>query len=166
MALMTISGSRTVRADRRAVWAALHDVGCLKACVPGCQSLVRVSDGRFGLVVDVSFGPVRIPFRGSVEVDGSDPPHCYRMVGRGEGGLAGLAAGSATIRLTQVAGGCRLGYVIRAEPQGPFAALGSVVVTGLARSLTDRFIDGLAGLLERDAGRPVRPGIPAGRPLS
>ncbi len=162
---MTLSGSKTVRADRHVVWAALNDVEILKDCVLGCESLVRLSDRRFGIVVGASFGPVRIPFRGTLEVDRSDPPHYYRMIGRGEGGLAGRAAGSATIRLSEVPCGCRLRYVIHAEPQGALAALGALFITALARTLTDGFVDSLVDLLERRAGQRWRPGTVAGGPM-
>ncbi len=149
MVVVRMEGSRTVRADRRAVWDALTDVDCLRVCISGCDSVTRLSNTRFGVVVGVSLGPVRIPFRGSVEITSSDPPRSYHITGRGEGGLAGLATGSATIRLHEVPNGCRLGYVIAAKPEGPLATLGALFINGVARTLTDRFVTSFAARLER-----------------
>ena len=154
MVAVRMQGFRTVRADRRAVWDALNDVDCLKLCISGCDSVIRLSATRFGIVVTVSLGPVHIPFRGSVEVRSSDPPRSYQITGHGEGGLAGNARGSATIRLSEVSNGCRLGYVIDAEPGGPLARLGVLFITGVGRLLTDRFVASFADRLERTAGAP------------
>ncbi len=154
MVAVKMEGFRTVRADRRAVWDALTDVDCLKACIFGCESMTRLSETRFGVVVGVSLGPVRIPFRGSVEIRSSDPPHSYHITGRGGGGLAGIVVGSATIRLCEVPNGCRFGYVIDAEPSGPLARLGAPFLTGVARTLTDRFVASFADRLELTIGKP------------
>ena len=153
MVAVRMEGSRTVRADRRAVWDALTDVDCLRVCISGCDSVTRLSNTRFGVVVGVSLGPVRIPFRGSVDITSSDPPRFYHITGRGEGGFAGLATGSAVIRLHEVPNGCRLGYVIEAEPEGRLATLGALFINGVARTLTDRFVTSLAVRLERTGAR-------------
>ena len=152
MVAVKMEGSKTVRADRRAVWAALTDVDCLQVCISGCDSLTRLSNTRFGVVVGMSLGPVRIPFRGSVEIEASDPPRVYRITGRGEGGFAGNATGSATIRLSEVPNGCRLGYVIDARSNGALATLGALFVTGMAKTLTDRFLASFTARLERTSG--------------
>jgi carbon monoxide dehydrogenase subunit G len=146
---VTINGAKTIRADRDRVWAALNDVDILKLCIAGCQALTRVSSSRFDVVVGVALGPVRITFRGSILVSESAPPVSYRLSGRGEGGLAGIAVGSALIRLTDVPEGCRLAYAIEAEPGSRLAALGAVFVSGIARTLADRFAVSFAAHLEQ-----------------
>ena len=154
MVAMRMEGSRTVRVDRRAVWEALTDIDCLKVCIAGCVSVTRLSNTRYGVVVGVSLGPVRVPFRGSVEIKSCDPPRVYHITARGEGGLAGIAAGAATIRLSEVPDGCRLGYVIDAECNGRLAALGALFLTGKARTLTERFLARFTARLERAGEQP------------
>ena len=144
---VTVKGTKTVRADPETIWAALDDVDRLALCIPGCRSLTRLSPNMFRLVVLVRLGPVRVEFHGTVERTVSDPPYALALVGRGEGGLAGMAAGSARITLTQVSGGCRIGYRIASEPTGPLAALGSFFLIGLAKGLIDAFIATLTDLL-------------------
>ena len=148
MVALRMEGSRTLRTDRRVVWDALTDVDCLKLCISGCESVTRLSQTCFAVVVSVSLGPARISFRGSIEIRSSDPPRSYHIAGRGEGGFTGMAAGSAWLRLSDVPNGCRLGYVIEAEAAGPLAMLGALFITGVAKTLTHRFLTSLADRLE------------------
>jgi Carbon monoxide dehydrogenase subunit G (CoxG) len=39
-----------------AVWAALNDAAILKQCIPGCQSLEKLSDTEMTAVVKVGIG--------------------------------------------------------------------------------------------------------------
>jgi carbon monoxide dehydrogenase subunit G len=41
---MELTSSRTVPASVEKTWAALNDPETLKACIPGCESIERVSD--------------------------------------------------------------------------------------------------------------------------
>ena len=111
---VTVSGAAFVRADRHAVWAALHDVNVISLCIPGCLSLVRSSERVFDLALLVRLGPVRLAFDGTVEITESDPPARYRLVGWGSGAQAGEAVGTATITLAEQADGCTLTFVIDA----------------------------------------------------
>ncbi|MEO1694828.1 MAG: SRPBCC domain-containing protein, partial [Pseudomonadota bacterium] len=40
---MKLEGTRTIPADRNAVWEKLNDPDVLKRCIPGCQSLEQTS---------------------------------------------------------------------------------------------------------------------------
>lgn len=145
--VLRLTGGKLVMADRDTVWAALHDVACLKLCVPGCLSLDRVSQTRFDVCVLVPLGPVSVAFSGSVETFDCDPLLRLSLKGRGDGGLAGLAAGTAHITLTDAPGGCHLAYVLDVEPSGPFAVLGTLLLAGVARKLVDRFGTTLAAII-------------------
>jgi carbon monoxide dehydrogenase subunit G len=41
---MEMSGEHRIPAPRETVWRALNDPAILKDCIPGCQSLDKVSD--------------------------------------------------------------------------------------------------------------------------
>lgn len=157
MMTITISGARTLPADRETVWAALHDAERLKLCVPGCRSLVRVVPDRYALTVAVALGPVRLAFVGEVEVIESAKPSVLALRGTGRGGLAGLAVGTARLTLTETGQGVRLAYRVEAQPTGPLARLGALFIGGVARSLTDRFIASLADVCSppRADGAPL-----------
>ena len=145
---VALKGAKTIGATRETVWAALNDVDCLKLCVPGCQAIQRGTDGTFRLKVLVRLGPVRIEFSGRVEVTESDFPRAYVMTGRGDGGFAGLAKGTAHIRLVEVpGGGCRLVYRVETSQDGPLANLGVLFLSGIAKTMTDQFVSALASLV-------------------
>ena len=96
---MTMTGEVALPASRETVWAKLNDPAVLKACIPGCETLDKTSDTGFSAVVKLKIGPVSATFKGSVELSDLDPPNGYRISGQGEGGVAGFAKGSATVRL-------------------------------------------------------------------
>jgi carbon monoxide dehydrogenase subunit G len=44
---MTMQGEVALPADRATVWAALNNPEVLKAAIPGCQELEKISDRRW-----------------------------------------------------------------------------------------------------------------------
>ena len=160
---VAMTGARTIGATRETVWAALNDVDCLRLCVPGCQDLQKGPGNTFRLKVLVRLGPAQLEFRGGVEVTESDFPRSYVMTGRGCGGLAGFANGTARIRLAEVPGGCRLAYHLETAPNGSLAGVGAWVLSGVARTLSDHFVATLAEVIRKadartvDGGRSPKP---------
>ena len=136
---VTLSGATFVRADRQTVWAALHDVDFISACLPGCRSLSRSSDRDYVLALEVRFGPIRLAFKGVVQISESDPPRSFSLVGRGESGRVGRAWGRVTITLAERRGGCRLAYDVEAETAGPLSAAGTLVLSNVGNSVTSYF---------------------------
>lgn len=166
--IVTTKGSVDVAAPREAVWAALHDVERCALCVPGCRSVSRESDNAYRVTAAVRFGPVRVAFDGMVEVDGFEALQRLSLIGRGRGGPAGTASGTAMIRLAERPGGCRLSYELEARTDGPIARLGPTFLTGLAGALSATFARRFARLFEprapaRQASRwrPRPPGKPS-----
>ena len=47
---MTMTGEVQLPASREAVWAKLNDAEVLKACIPGCEELDKLSDTEFQAV--------------------------------------------------------------------------------------------------------------------
>ena len=41
---MKLSGEHHIPASRQTVWEALNDAETLKACLPGCETLDKISD--------------------------------------------------------------------------------------------------------------------------
>lgn len=136
---MTMTGEAVLPADRAAVWAALNDPEVLKSCIPGCQELNKVSDTEFEAVAKISVGPVKASFKGRVTLTDLDPPNGYRIVGEGQGGVAGFAKGGATVRLEEVEGGTRLTYDVEANVGGKIAQLGGRLINGVAKKTADEF---------------------------
>src|SRR5215510_7387262 len=83
---MTMNGEYQLAATREVVWAKLNDPEILKACIPGCEELEKVSDTEFRATAKMKVGPVSARFKGRVTLSDLNPPNGYRISGEGEGG--------------------------------------------------------------------------------
>ncbi len=112
---LTMTGEVELPAPREVVWAKLNDPEVLKACIPGCQSLERLSDNELQAVAKVKIGPVSATFKGKVTLSDIDPPNGYTISGEGQGGIAGFAKGGAKVRLEENGAGTRMVYDVEAQ---------------------------------------------------
>lgn len=138
---MDLSGAYLIPAPAEAVWAALNDPEKLKAALPGCESLTKLSDTEFEAVATQSIGPVKARFKGKVALLDLNPPRSYTIKGEGSGGAAGFAKGEAKVELVPDAGGTRLIYTVKATVGGKIAQIGQRLIDGVARKLADEFFD-------------------------
>src|SRR5436309_10627988 len=110
---MTMTGEVQLPAPRQTVWEKLNDPAVLKATIPGCESLEKTSDTSFQAVAVTKIGPVKAKWKGKVTLTDLDPPNGYKIVGEGEGGVAGFAKGSADVRLSDKSEERRVGKECR-----------------------------------------------------
>ena len=169
---MDMSGEYRIPAPREKVWAALNDPETLKASLPGCESLEKVSETEFVATVVAKVGPVKAKFNGNVGLTNLNPPESYTIAGEGKGGAAGFAKGSADVRLTEAgANATVLVYTARADVGGKLAQLGSRLIDGTAKKMADEFFDNFRQQLTPPArqpevevaAEPARPPEPVGR---
>lgn len=136
---MNMTGEYSISASREKVWEALNDPDVLKASVPGCETLEKVSDTEFTATVMAKVGPVRAKFNGRVTLSDIDPPNGYTISGEGQGGAAGFGKGGAKVSLTTENGETMLRYEANASVGGKMAQIGSRVVEGVAKKMADEF---------------------------
>ena len=149
---MTMNGEATLPAAKQVVWEKLNDPEVLKACIPGCEQLTKDDDTHFSAVVKVKLGPVKATFKGKVELQDLDPPNGYRIVGEGEGGIAGFAKGGAKVALEDAEGGrTLLRYEVEAQVGGKLAQLGSRLIDGFAKKMADSFFQNFQTAVEAPA---------------
>ena len=151
---MTMSGEYQIAAPREVVWAKLNDPDVLKACIPGCESLDKTSDTEFVAVAVTKIGPVKAKWKGKVTLTDLDPPNGYRIVGEGEGGVAGFAKGGADVKLTEKDGGTLLSYNVEAQIGGKLAQLGQRLINGAAKKMADEFFQKFAAAVTAGASTP------------
>ncbi len=94
---MEMKGDQLISADRQTVWEALNNPEILKACIPGCETLEKISDTELSATVVTKIGPVKAKFSGDVRLENLNPPESYSIVGEGKGGIAGFAKGGADV---------------------------------------------------------------------
>jgi hypothetical protein len=136
---LTMSGEVQIPASREQVYQKLNDPEVLKACVPGCESLEKLSDTEFQAVSVMKIGPVKARWKGKVTLSDLDPPNGYKITGEGEGGVAGFAKGGAAVHLSDKDGGTLLKYDVEAQIGGKLAQLGQRLIAGAAKKMADDF---------------------------
>jgi uncharacterized protein len=141
---MKMQGAIDLPASRDQVWAKLNDPEVLKVCIPGVQSLEKLSDTEFVASAKIKVGPVGATFKGRVELQDLDPPNSYRIVGEGEGGIAGFAKGGALVTLTDSDLGTLLTYEVDANVGGKIMQLGGRLIDGVAKKMADQFFASFA----------------------
>ena len=163
---MELNGQQRIAAPRQKVWDALNDARVLKACIPGCESLVHDGASAYDAIVQAKVGPVRARFSGRVELTDIRPPEGYRISGEGKAGAAGVAKGSADVSLVEDGDGTILAYVVKADVGGKLAQIGSRLVQSTAnRYATDffaRFGDIVTGAVPIEV--PIEVPVPEGAP--
>ena len=136
---MEMTGEQLVPASQEITWNALNDPEVLKACVPGCESIERISGNDFQVLMVARVGPVSAKFKGKLSLSDIKPPTSYSISFEGQGGAAGFAKGSANVRLSPENSATRLSYDVKANVGGKLAQIGSRLVDGAARKVADDF---------------------------
>ena len=138
---MEMKGEQLVPAPQADTWAALNDPEILKACVPGCESIERITDTEYTVMMTARVGPVAAKFKGKLTLADLNPPNSYSIAFEGQGGVAGFGKGGAQVQLAPEADGTRLTYQVKASVGGKIAQIGSRLVDAAARKLADDFFN-------------------------
>jgi carbon monoxide dehydrogenase subunit G len=154
---MEMTGEFRIPAPRQRVWEGLNDPEVLKQCIPGCQTLEKVSDTEFNGKVVASVGPVRATFGGKVTLSDLDAPQSYTISGEGSGGVAGFAKGGAKVNLSEDGATTLLTYAVQAQVGGKLAQVGSRLIDGVARKMANDFFGRFAEAVTIERAAPIAP---------
>jgi 2-furoyl-CoA dehydrogenase large subunit len=136
-------GDAHVQAAPEAVWRMLLESGTLKAVIPGCHSVAKVSATHFRADVTLGVGPVTGRYTADIRLSGLDPPRAVTLTGTITGAL-GDAHGSGRIRLMPAENGTRLSYDYGAAIGGKAASVGGRLLDGAAKVVIRQFFAALA----------------------
>src|ERR1700687_4277802 len=154
---MEMQGERRIPAPRQRVWERLNDPETLKQCIPGCETIEKVSDTEFTAKVVAKVGPVKATFSGKVTLSDLDPPAGYTITGEGTGGVAGFAKGSATVALEEEGGETVLRYGAQGQVGGKLAQIGSRLIDATARKMADEFFTRFVGVMSPESAAGSTP---------
>jgi carbon monoxide dehydrogenase subunit G len=96
----------------------------------------------------IKIGPITATFGGQVTFSDIDPPHGYTISGEGQGGVAGVAKGSAVVRLEEAGSATVLHYDVKADVGGKIAQLGARLIDATARKLAGEFFAKLSAVVD------------------
>jgi len=136
---MEIVGEQLIPRPQGVTWSSIIDPEVLKVCIPGCESMDKVGDNEYAMVMGAKVGPVSARFKSRITLADVDAPNSYTLIFEGQGGVAGFAKGEARVRLSPEGDSTRLQYTAKATIGGKLAQVGSRLVDGVAKKLAESF---------------------------
>ena len=143
---MKLTGSYKLNVKKEIVWKALNDPSILKLCIPGCESLDRKSDTSFNATATNQIGPMNATFSGTVTLSNIEENQSYTLSGEGQSSV-GFANGSADVKLSEESGVTTLTYEVDVNVGGKIAQLGSRLIDGVAKKMSDYFFGRFADVV-------------------
>ena len=156
---MKLSGSYKLNVKKKIVWQALNNPDILKQCIPGCESFEKKSDTIFNATATNQIGPMNATFSGTVTLSNIKDNQSYTLSGEGQSSV-GFVNGSADVKLLEENGITTLSYEVEVKVGGKIAQLGSRLIDGVAKKMSDyffgRFADVVSPITKKETHTFVR----------
>lgn len=137
---MQMAGQQRINAPREVVWAALNDPAILRQCIPGCESVERLSNTEIYAVATATLGETQARFKSRVMLSACDPPRSCRIAAESQVGPSGFATGDADLHLEALgATSTLLKYGVDATFGGTLAQLGGRLMDQTAQKMANEF---------------------------
>ena len=143
---MKLGGSYKLNVKKEIVWKALNDPNILKKCIPGCELFEKESDTVFNVTATNQIGPMNATFTGTVNLSNIKDNESYTLSGEGQSSV-GFANGNADVRLKDENESTLLTYHVEVNVGGKIAQLGSRLINGVAKKMSDYFFGRFADLV-------------------
>ena len=143
---MKLTGSYKLNVKKEHVWKALNNPNILKQCLPGCESFDKESSTVFNATATNQIGPMNATFSGTVTLSNIQENQSYTLSGEGQSPV-GFANGSADVKLKEENGTTTLSYEVDVNVGGKIAQLGSRLINGVAKKMSDYFFGRFADLV-------------------
>ena len=143
---MKFTGSYKLNVKKEIVWQSLNDTNILKQCIPGCDSFKKESDSVFSVSATNQIGPMNATFSGKVSLSNIQKNQSYTISGVGQSSV-GFANGSANVKLLEENGITILSYEVNVNVGGKIAQLGSRLIGGVAKKMSNYFFGHFADLV-------------------
>ena len=143
---MKLAGSYKLNVKKEHVWKALNNQNILKQCIPGCESFDKESSTVFNATATNQIGPMNATFSGTVTLSNIQENQSYTLSGEGQSPV-GFANGSADVKLKEENGTTTLSYEIDVNVGGKIAQLGSRLIDGVAKKMSNYFFDRFADMV-------------------
>ena len=157
---MKLTGSYKLNVKKEVVWKALNDPEILKKCIPGCDVFEKESNTVFNATATNQIGPMNATFSGKLSLSNIQENRSYKLSGEGQSSV-GFANGIADVKLTEENGLTILNYEVDITVGGKVAQLGSRLINGIAKKMSDYFFGQFSDLVapikteKKDTGEVV-----------
>jgi len=153
---MKLTGSYKLNVKKEIVWKSLNDSNILKKCIPGCDSFEKIDDLSFNVSATNHIGPMNATFSGTVTLSNIKENQSYTLSGEGQSSV-GFANGSANVKLLEENEITTLSYEVNVNVGGKIAQLGSRLIDGVAKKMSDyffgRFVDLVDPVQKKDSDK-------------
>ncbi|MDC1476043.1 carbon monoxide dehydrogenase subunit G [Pelagibacteraceae bacterium] len=143
---MKLIGSYKLNVKKEIVWVALNDGKILKKCIPGCDSFEKENEQSFHVTATNQIGPMNATFSGLVKLTNIQKNQSYTLSGEGESSV-GFVNGSANVKLEEKDNITTLSYEVDINVGGKIAQLGSRLINGVAKKMSDYFFGRFSDLV-------------------
>ena len=143
---MKLVGSYKLNVKKEIVWNALNNPDILKQCIPGCDSFEKENDNTFNASATNQIGPMNATFSGAVKLSNIKKNESYTLSGEGQSSV-GFANGSADVKIMEENGITILSYEVNIDVGGKIAQLGSRLIDGVAKKMSDYFFGRFADIV-------------------
>ena len=144
---MKLAGSYKLNVKKEIAWQALNNINILKQCIPGCETFDKENDNVFNAVATNQIGPMNATFSGKVVLSNILENQSYTLSGEGQSSV-GFVNGKADVNLEEENGLTILSYQIEVNVGGKVAQLGSRLINGVAKKMSDYFFGRFSDLVD------------------
>ena len=144
---MKLAGSYKLNVKKEVVWKALNDPEILKKCIPGCEVFEKESNTVFNATATNQIGPMNATFSGKLSLSNIQENRSYKLSGEGQSSV-GFVNGIADVKLTEENGLTILNYEVDITVGGKVAQLGSRLINGIAKKMSDYFFGQFSDLVD------------------
>ena len=156
---MKLTGSYKLNIKKELVWQSLNDPNILKQCIPGCESFEKESATIFNASATNQIGPMNSAFSGTVTLSNIQENQSYTISGEGHSSV-GFVNGSTNVKLKEDNGVTTLIYEVQVNVGGKIAQLGSRLINGVAKKMSDyffgRFSDLVSPVIEEERVKELK----------
>jgi uncharacterized protein len=157
---MQIDNTFTVHAPIEDVWAYLLDVEKVAPCMPGAELTETIHDQAWKGKVNIAFGPVKLAFAGTVEMQERDDD-AHRVSLRAKG-TEQKGKGAANATVTSWLEAADEGTLVQMQADitltGAAAQLSRGLLPEISKKLTQQFADCLEANMNAEAAAAGAPG--------
>ncbi len=134
-----LSGSEIIEVVPEQLWNAIIDPSILKKCIPGCEDVIEISEGKYSMKLNLKVGAVGGSFEGKISLSNLQPPEKCLLNISGSGSL-GTGSGIAKIEISSYNNtNSNIVYDAEGEVGGLVAGVGQRILYGVARHLIKKF---------------------------